>query len=80
MLNEADVGISIQKNSTSEGSEAIYASDYSIPEISGLEKMIFVHGKWAYIRMTECLLHLFFKSILFVFPHVFLASYSWFSG
>lgn len=47
MIQEADIGIGLYGK---EGLRAVQASDYALVEFKALWKLLFVHGRWSYIR------------------------------
>jgi len=59
---------------------AVQASDYAIPEFQGLWKLIFVHGRWSYIRISEMILYFFYKNMLFTIPQFYFSFLCGFSG
>lgn len=65
MILAANVGVGILGN---EGTRAAHASDYTIMEFYHLWKLMFVHGRWSYIRSAELILYFYFKSFLLTFP------------
>jgi magnesium-transporting ATPase (P-type) len=42
--------------------------------------MLFVHGRWNYIRISEMILYFFYKNMLFTLPQFIAAFYCGFSG
>ncbi|KAJ1794613.1 phospholipid transporting ATPase, partial [Coemansia sp. RSA 2399] len=62
MIQEADVGIGI---SGEEGLQAAMASDYEIAQFRFLQKLLLVHGRWSYLRITTMILNFFYKNIVF---------------
>ncbi|KAJ2644722.1 phospholipid transporting ATPase [Coemansia sp. RSA 1694] len=62
MIQEADVGVGI---SGEEGLQAVMASDYSIAQFRFLQKLLLVHGRWAYLRITSMVLNFFYKNVVF---------------
>lgn len=65
MIQEAHVGIGLYGN---EGLQAAQASDFALPEFKGLWRLLFIHGKLAYIRNSELILYFFYKNIMIYFP------------
>ncbi|BFZ54053.1 drs2 neo1 protein [Savitreella phatthalungensis] len=63
MIREAHVGIGITGK---EGLQAARASDYSIAQFRFLLKLLLVHGRWNYVRVSKYILGTFYKEI-FVF-------------
>ncbi|KAJ2806205.1 phospholipid transporting ATPase, partial [Coemansia guatemalensis] len=62
MIQEADVGIGI---SGEEGMQAAMASDYAIAQFRFLQKLLLVHGRWSYLRITSMILNFFYKNVVF---------------
>lgn len=62
MIQEAHVGIGI---SGKEGLQAARISDYSIAQFRFLQRLLFVHGHWNYIRTGKYILGTFWKEFLF---------------
>jgi len=60
MICAAGVGIGI---SGKEGLQAVNASDYSIAQFRFLGRLLLVHGRWNYRRMSMVLLYSFYKNI-----------------
>ncbi|KAJ2725620.1 phospholipid transporting ATPase [Coemansia sp. Benny D115] len=62
MIQEADVGVGI---SGEEGMQAVRASDYAIGQFRFLQKLLLVHGRWSYLRITSMVLNFFYKNVVF---------------
>ncbi|KAJ1725942.1 phospholipid transporting ATPase, partial [Coemansia biformis] len=62
MIQEADVGVGI---SGEEGRQAVMASDYAIAQFRFLQKLLLVHGRWSYLRITSMILNFFYKNVVF---------------
>ncbi|KAI8850390.1 hypothetical protein BC829DRAFT_389315 [Chytridium lagenaria] len=62
MLQSAHVGIGITGR---EGLAASRASDYSIAQFRFLQPLLFVHGRWSYIRVCLFTLGTFYKCFTF---------------
>ena len=45
-----------------------------------LWRLLFVHGRWNYIRISEMILYFFYKNMLFTLPQFITAFYNGFSG
>ncbi|KAM0683706.1 phospholipid transporting ATPase [Mitosporidium daphniae] len=65
MLRKADIGIGISTGK--EGCQAVMAADYSISQFSHLKRLLLVHGRWSYHRISSATLSCFYKNIAFVF-------------
>lgn len=48
MLRAAQVGVGLYGE---EGMSAVQASDYAVPEFRMLWRLLFVHGRWNYLRI-----------------------------
>jgi P-type E1-E2 ATPase len=59
---------------------AVQASDFAIPEFRMLWRLLFVHGRWNYIRLSEMILYFSYKSLLFTIPRAVFATYNGYSG
>lgn len=77
MIKEARVGVGI---SGREGVQAARASDYSISRFRFLQKLLLVHGRWSYVRVTKFTLGSFYKCIMFYLTQVFFQIYAGFSA
>jgi phospholipid-transporting ATPase len=77
MIQEAHIGIGIYGN---EGMRAVQASDYAIPEFQCLWRLLFVHGRWSYIRISEMILYFFYKNMIFTIPQFYFAFIDAFSA
>lgn len=62
MIQEAHVGVGI---SGKEGLQAARVADYSIAQFRFLQRLLFVHGHWNYIRTAKYILLTFWKEMLF---------------
>eukprot|EP00919_Chromeraceae_sp_WS-2016_P054919 GHVR01130586.1.p1 GENE.GHVR01130586.1~~GHVR01130586.1.p1 ORF type:complete len:129 (+),score=0.62 GHVR01130586.1:589-975(+) len=45
-----------------------------------LWRLLLVHGRWNYIRISEMILYFFYKNMLFTLPQFFIAFYVGYSG
>ena len=63
MLQASDVGIGVVG---SEGTQAIMASDYSLPQFSFLGPLLLTHGHWSYYRNSVFLSYSLYKNALLV--------------
>jgi phospholipid-translocating ATPase len=58
MIQEADIGVGIAGE---EGRQAVMCSDYAIGQFRFLQRLIMVHGRWAYRRLGEATANFFYK-------------------
>ena len=77
MIQRADIGVGIFGK---EGNQAAFASDYAIGQFSFLWRLMFVHGRWSYLRTTNFINFFFYKNLVFTLPQFWFALYSGFSG
>ncbi|KAK0901307.1 phospholipid transporting ATPase [Friedmanniomyces endolithicus] len=64
MIQEADVGVGIAGE---EGRQAVMSSDYAIGQFRFLTRLMLVHGRWSYRRLSETIANFFYKNIVWTF-------------
>lgn len=74
MIKAAHIGVGI---SGKEGRQAVLSSDFSFAQFRFLERLLLVHGRWSYWRMSKFLNYFFFKNFAFTLVQFW---YSFFSG
>ncbi|XP_058803142.1 phospholipid-transporting ATPase ID isoform X4 [Phymastichus coffea] len=77
MIKTAHIGVGI---SGQEGLQAVLASDYSIGQFRFLERLLMVHGRWSYYRMSKFLRYFFYKNFAFTLCHIWFAFFCGFSA
>ncbi|KAJ8673481.1 hypothetical protein QAD02_004743, partial [Eretmocerus hayati] len=77
MIKTAHIGVGI---SGQEGMQAVLASDYSIGQFRFLERLLMVHGRWSYYRMSKFLRYFFYKNFAFTLCHIWFAFFCGFSA
>ncbi|CAG8497904.1 12942_t:CDS:2 [Ambispora leptoticha] len=77
MIQEAHVGIGITGR---EGLQAARSSDYSIAQFRFLCDLLFVHGRWSYIRVSKFVLGTFYKCMCFYLTQGLYQFFTGFSG
>jgi len=77
MIQAADVGIGIAGR---EGLQAARSADFSIGQFRFLLKLLFVHGRWNYVRTCKYILSTFAKEFLFYMSQEIFQRYDLFSG
>lgn len=77
MISHANLGIGLYGN---EGMSAVQASDYALPEFKALWRLLFVHGRWNYMRIAEMVKYFFFKNMVFTVPQFCYSFYQAYSG
>jgi magnesium-transporting ATPase (P-type) len=61
MIQAAQVGVGI---SGKEGLQAANAADFSFAQFRFLKRLLLVHGRWSYHRMSKVLLYSFYKNVV----------------
>ena len=77
MIQAAHIGVGI---SGQEGMQAVMASDFSIAQFKFLERLLLVHGRWNYLRITKMVAYFFYKNILFGMTLFYYNAFAFFSG
>lgn len=77
MIQASHVGIGI---SGREGLQAARISDYSIAQFRFLQKLLFVHGRWNYLRTGKYVLATFWKEIFFYIVQAHFQRFNGYSG
>ncbi|XP_054724801.1 phospholipid-transporting ATPase ID-like [Uloborus diversus] len=66
MIKTAHIGVGI---SGQEGMQAVLASDFSLAQFRYLERLLLVHGRWSYRRISQFLRYFFYKNFAFTISH-----------
>lgn len=74
MIQAAQIGVGI---SGKEGLQACNASDYSIAQFRYLQRLVLIHGRWNYKRLSKLFLYCFYKNMAVSLTQFWFA---WFSG
>jgi len=77
MIKEAHVGIGIYGE---EGWQAAGAADYAIVRFKDLYRLLFIHGRWNYMRITFFISFFVYKNFAFTFLQFWMAAYSQWTG
>jgi phospholipid-transporting ATPase len=77
MILEGNIGVGIYGE---EGMQAVQASDYAVGEFRFLWELLFVHGRFNYIRQSEMILYFIYKNLVFTLPQFWFCFYCAFSG
>jgi len=77
MIQAAHVGIGI---SGEEGLQAARASDYSIAQFRFLQRLLLIHGRNSYRRITKLILYCFYRNIALYITQFWFAIYNGWSG
>ena len=77
MLQRAEVGVGI---SGREGLQAVNSSDFSIAQFRFLLRLMLLHGRWNYSRMSKVVLYSFYKNIVLTLTLFTYNAFTGFSG
>eukprot|EP00735_Rhodelphis_limneticus_P010030 TRINITY_DN2907_c2_g4::TRINITY_DN2907_c2_g4_i1::g.4143::m.4143 TRINITY_DN2907_c2_g4::TRINITY_DN2907_c2_g4_i1::g.4143 ORF type:complete len:1247 (+),score=388.28,sp/P98200/AT8A2_MOUSE/42.59/0.0,E1-E2_ATPase/PF00122.15/4.7e-16,Hydrolase_like2/PF13246.1/1.9e-13,Hydrolase_like2/PF13246.1/1.5e+04,Hydrolase/PF00702.21/2.8e-06,Hydrolase/PF00702.21/0.00042,HAD/PF12710.2/9.5e+03,HAD/PF12710.2/1.4e-11,Hydrolase_3/PF08282.7/2.8e+03,Hydrolase_3/PF08282.7/0.011 TRINITY_DN2907_c2_g4_i1:61-3741(+) len=77
MIQEAHVGVGI---SGKEGMQAVNSSDFAIAQFRFLKRLLLVHGRWNYKRMSKVVLYSFYKNIVITLTLFYYSGFTAFSG
>ncbi|XP_066552074.1 phospholipid-transporting ATPase IC [Amia ocellicauda] len=77
MIKTAHVGVGV---SGVEGCQAVQCSDFSLPRFRCLRRLLLVHGRWSYHRVTRFLRYFLFKTTSFALVHTWFSFFNGFSA
>ncbi|MBE3048066.1 phospholipid-transporting ATPase [Candidatus Bathyarchaeota archaeon] len=77
MIQSSHVGIGI---SGREGLQAARVADYSIARFRFLQRLLFVHGRWNYVRTAKFILCTFWKEMFFYLPAALYQKHTGYTG
>jgi len=77
MIQKAHIGVGI---SGQEGRQAVLSSDFAFGQFKYLERLLLVHGRWSYLRISKFLRYFFYKNFAFTLCHFWFAFFSGFSA
>ncbi|KAJ2387094.1 drs2 neo1 protein, partial [Coemansia sp. RSA 2559] len=77
MIQEAHMGIGIAGQ---EGLQASRSADFSIGQFRFLQKLLLVHGRWSYVRVSMFIMGTFYKCMAFYVTQLIFQFYTGFSG
>ena len=77
MIQEAHIGVGIAGK---EGTQAVQSADYSISQFRFLQRLLLVHGRWGYRRISWFICYYFYKNIAVVFTELGFAFMNGLSG
>jgi magnesium-transporting ATPase (P-type)/class 3 adenylate cyclase len=77
MIQEAHVGVGISGN---EGMQAVRSSDYAFSQFRFLQRLLLVHGRWNYRRVSFLILYSFYKNIANVLTLFYFCFHNGFTG
>ncbi|XP_061457620.1 phospholipid-transporting ATPase IK isoform X2 [Rhineura floridana] len=77
MIKTADIGVGI---SGQEGMQAVQCSDYALAQFRYLQQLLFVHGRWSYLRICKFLRYFFYKTFAGMMVQIWFAFYAGFTA
>jgi P-type E1-E2 ATPase len=77
MILEAHIGVGIRGK---EGTQAVRSADYAISQFRFLERLLLVHGRFGYKRVSQMICYYFYKNVVLVFTEVHFAYNNGYSG
>jgi P-type E1-E2 ATPase len=77
MIMQAHIGIGIRGL---EGTQAVRSADFAINEFKALKKLLLVHGRWGYKRISWMICYYFYKNIVLALVEICFQPYNAFSG
>lgn len=77
MIQEAHIGVGI---AGLEGTQAVQSADFALCQFRYLERLLLVHGRWAYRRISWFICYYFYKNIVVVFTELWFAFFNGFSA
>jgi phospholipid-translocating P-type ATPase (flippase) len=77
MIMSANIGVGIQGK---EGTQAVRSADYALCQFRFLQRLILVHGRNGYRRISTFICYYFYKNIILVFAEIYFVFFSGFSG
>ena len=77
VLSGAHIGVGISGH---EGQQAAQASDFSFGQFRFLERLLLVHGRLSYLRLSKFLRYFFYKNFTYTFSHFWFAFFAAYSG
>ena len=77
MIMEAHIGVGVRGK---EGTQAVRSADYALSQFFYLHRLLLVHGRWGYRRVSFIVCYYFYKNIVLVFTEIFFSLENGFSG
>lgn len=63
-----------------EGGQAVQNADFALSQFRFLQRLLLVHGRWSYMRISLFLRYFLFKTCSFALVHVWFGSFNGFSA
>ena len=67
MIMEAHIGVGVRGK---EGTQAVRSADYALSQFLYLHRLLLVHGRWGYRRVSWIVCYYFYKNIVLVFTEI----------
>ena len=77
MIMEAHIGVGVRGK---EGTQAVRSADYALSQFFYLHRLLMVHGRLGYRRVSWLVCYYFYKNIVLVFTEIFFSLENGFSG
>ncbi|XP_036914129.1 phospholipid-transporting ATPase IK-like [Sturnira hondurensis] len=77
MIKTADIGVGLAGQ---EGMQAVQNSDYMLAQFCFLKRLLFVHGRWSYMRVCKFLRYFIYKTLAIMMVQIWFAFYSSFTA
>ncbi|KAI8612453.1 hypothetical protein BC830DRAFT_1136639 [Chytriomyces sp. MP71] len=77
MIMSAHVGVGIMGR---EGTQAVRSSDFAFAEFRFLKRLLVVHGRWSYMRLSNLIFYSFYKNLAFITIQFWFGFYSLWCG
>lgn len=77
MIMEAHIGVGVRGK---EGTQAVRSADYALSQFFYLHRLLLVHGRQGYRRVSWVICYYFYKNIVLVFTEIFFSLENGYSG
>ncbi|KAM5308261.1 phospholipid-transporting ATPase IK-like [Glossophaga mutica] len=77
MIKTADIGVGLAGQ---EGMQAVQNSDYMLAQFCFLRRLLFVHGRWSYMRVCKFLRYFIYKTLAIMMVQIWFAFYNGFTA
>ncbi|XP_034386322.1 phospholipid-transporting ATPase IC [Cyclopterus lumpus] len=77
MIKTAHVGVGL---AGVEGGQAVQNADFALSQFRFLQRLLLVHGRWSYRRISFFLLYFLFKTCAFALVHIWFSFFNGFSA
>ncbi|KAJ5077855.1 putative phospholipid-transporting atpase [Anaeramoeba ignava] len=77
MIQRANVGVGLFGK---EGNQAALSSDFALTRFKHLQRLIFIHGRYSYLRLSGVVLYSFYKNFSFILVQFWFSFFNAWSG